>query len=144
MRNFVRAFVAITILSSATTLFGQQPKVTHSQVTTEGAQGGLGKIIDGLKQQKDTVWVGYSIPVVSKFSSGWNSSHVEYLEGKNDATSNEFKGTNQPFDHAVILLRVADGGVMKLNVESPERELDAGGLRFLWLNGVEPEIVFVF
>ena len=139
MRSFVRAFVATTILSSATILFGQQPKVIHSQVTTEAAHEGLGKVIDGLKQQKEIVWVGYSIPVVNKFSSGWNSSHIEYLEGKNDATSNESEGSNQSSDDAVILLRVADGGVMKLQVESPERELDAGGLRFVWLNGIEPD-----
>ena len=28
---------------------------------------------------------------------------------------------------------------MKLQVESPERELDAGGLRFVWVNGVNAE-----
>ena len=139
MRTFVRAFVATTILSSTTTLFAQQPTVNHGQVTTEAANHGLGTVIDGLKQQKDVVWVGYSIPVINKFTSGWNSSHIDYLEGKNDAIVNESEGTNQSSDHAVILLRVADGGVMKLHVESPDRELDAGGLRFVWLNGVEPD-----
>ena len=79
MRPFVRAFVATTILSSATILFAQQPNVIHGQVTTQAAHEGLGKVIDGLKQQKEIVWVGYSIPVVNKFSSGWNSSHIEYL-----------------------------------------------------------------
>ena len=139
MRTFMRAFVATTILSSATALFAQQPTVVHGQVTTEAANHGLGTVIDGLKKQKDAVWVGYSIPVINKFSSGWNSSHIDYLEGKNDTVVNESEGTNQSSDHAVILLRVADGGVMKLHVESPERELDAGGLRFVWLNGVEPD-----
>src|SRR5260370_38052437 len=103
----------------------------------EAANRGLGTIIDGLKQQKDAVWVGYSIPVINKFSSGWNSSRIDYLEGNNDATVNESEGSNQSSDHAVILLRVADGAVMKLHVESPDRELDAGGLRFVRLNGVE-------
>jgi hypothetical protein len=139
MRTFVRAFVAITILSSATALFAQQPTVVHGQVTTEAANHGLGTVIDGLKQQKDVVWVGYSIPVITKFLSGWNSSHIDYLEGGSDAVVNESEGTNQSSDHAVILLRVADGGVTKLNVERPERELDAGGLRFVWLNGIEPD-----
>ncbi len=139
MRTFVRAFVATTILSSATALFAQQPTVIHGQVTTQVASHGLGTVIDGLKQQKDVVWVGYPIPVINKFSSGWNSSHINYLEGKNDAIVNESEGSNQSSDHAVILLRVADGAVMKLHVESPERQLDAGGLRFVWLNGVEPD-----
>jgi hypothetical protein len=138
MRAFVRVFVTTTILSSASVLFAQQPTVLHGQVTTEAANRGLATVIDGLKQQKDVVWVGYSIPVVNKFSSGWNSNHIDYLEGHNDGV-NESEGSNQSFDHAVILLRIADGDVMKLHVESPERELDAGGLRFVWLNGIEPD-----
>jgi HEAT repeat protein len=139
MRAFVRAFVATTILSAAAALFAQQPTVIHGHVTTETANHGLGTVLDGLKQQKDVVWVGYTIPVINKFSSGWNSSHIDYLEGNNNAIVNESEGTNQPSDHALVLLRVADGAVMKLHVQSPERQLDAGGLRFVWLNGIEPD-----
>jgi HEAT repeat protein len=139
MRVFVRAFVTALVLSTVTALLAQQPSVVHGQVTTEAATHGLGAVIEGLKQQRDVVWVGYSIPAINKFSSGWNSSHIDYLEGKNDAIVNESEESNQSSDHAVILLRVADSGVMKLHVESPERELDAGGLRFVWLNGVEAD-----
>src|SRR5258705_2911163 len=139
MKIFARAFVATAILSSATALFAQQPNVIHGQVTTETANHGLATVVDGLKRQKDVVWVGYSIPVINKFSSGWNSSHIDYLEGKNDAIVNESEGSNQSSDHAVILLRVAEGAVMKLHVESPEHQLDTGGLRFVWLSGVEPD-----
>ena len=139
MGVFVRAFVTALVLPTVTAVFAQQPTVIHGQVTTEAANHGLGRIIDGLKQQKDVVWVGYSIPAINRFSSGWNSSHIAYLEGKNDAIVNESEGGNQSSDHAVILLRIADGSVMKLHVESPERDLDAGGLRFVWLNGVEAD-----
>ena len=139
MRAFVRAFAATLVLSGAPSLLAQQPTITHGQVTTETASQGLGKVIDGLKQQKEVVWVGYSIPVVSKFSSGWNSSNVDYLEGNGNAIVNESDGNSKSSDHAVILLRVADGAVMKVRVENPDRELDAGGLRFVWLNGVEPD-----
>src|SRR5260370_31359751 len=139
MRTFMRAFIATTIVSSATALFAQQPTVINGQVTSETANHGLATVIDGLKQQKDVVWVGYSIPVINKFSSGWNSSRIDYLEGNNGAIANESEGSNRSSDHAVILLRIADGAVMKLHVESPERELDAGGLRFVWLNGVEAD-----
>ena len=139
MRAFVRAFVATLVLSGAASLLAQQPTVTHGQVTTETASQGLGKVIDGLKQQKDVVWVGYSIPVVNKFSSGWNSSNVDYLEGNGNTTVSESDGNSKSSDHAVILLRVADGAVMKVHVENPDRELDAGGMRFVWLNGVAPD-----
>jgi hypothetical protein len=139
MRTIVRAFVATTILSSATALFAQQPTVVHGQVTTEAASHGLGTVIDRLKQQKEIVWVGYSIPVINKFSSGWNSSHINYLEGNHNAIADQSEESHPLSDHAVILLRVADGAVMKLHVESPEREFDAGGLRFVWLNSIEPD-----
>jgi hypothetical protein len=138
MRAFMRAFVT-ALLSATATLFAQQPTVIHGQVTSEAANHGLGTVIDGLKQHRDAVWVGYSIPAINKLSSEWNSRHISYLEDRNDATVNESKGSNQSSDHAVILFRIGDGAVMKLHVESPERELDAGGLPFMWLNGVEAD-----
>jgi HEAT repeat protein len=138
MQTFVRAFVTTTVLSAATALFAQQPTIVHGQVTTEAADHELNAALDGLKRQNSTMWVGYSIPVVSKFSSGWNSDRIAYLEGNGDS-ANDSDGSSKSSDRAVILLRIADGSLMKLRVESPERELDAGGLRFVWLNGVNPD-----
>ncbi len=136
MQTFACAFVATTVLASATLMFAQQPTITHGQVTTETSDLGLGATLEKQKQQKDAVWVGYSVPAISKFSSGWNSDRVDYLEGKGDSIVNDSDGSSHAVDHAVVLLRIADGAVMKVKVESPERELDAGGLRFVWLNGV--------
>lgn len=139
MRALVLAFATTLFAPGVPVLFAQQPTVVHGKLTTESASNGLGPIIDTLKKQKNTEWVGYSIPVTSKFSSGWNSSHVDYLEGDGDAVINESDGNTQSFDHALVLLRIADGSVTKLRLESPERELDAGGLTFVWLNGVEAD-----
>jgi HEAT repeat protein len=139
MRAFVRVFAATAALSVAPVLFSQQPIIVHGQVTTQTPDHGLDAVLDGLKRQKDAAWVGYSIPVVSKFSSGWASNRIEYLEGNGDSAINDSEGSSQSSDRAAILLRVADGAVMKVRVESPERELDAGGLRFVWLNGVNAD-----
>jgi HEAT repeat protein len=140
MRASLRVFAVAVVLSVVSTLFAQQPTISHGQVTTEAADHGLSTVLDGLERQKDAVWVGYSIPVTGKFSSGWNSNHIEYLEGNNNGSEvNNSDGNNPSSDHAVILLRVADGAVMKLRVESPDRELDAGGLRFVWLTGVNAD-----
>jgi hypothetical protein len=136
MRVFLRVLVGTTVLSAATALFAQQPTIQHGQVTTEAADHGLGTVVDGLKQQKDAAWIGYSIPVVNKFSSGWNSSRIAYLEGNGDSVVNDSEESSRSSDHAVVLMRIADGAVMKVRVEDSERELDAGGLRFVWLNGV--------
>jgi hypothetical protein len=139
MRNLARIFVATTAMSWATALFAQQPTVVHGQVTTEAADHGLSAALDGLKRQNSAIWVGYSIPVISKFSSGWNSSRIAYLEGHSDSEINDSDGNSKSSDRAVILLRIADGIVMKVHVEDPERELDAGGLRFVWLNSVNAD-----
>jgi HEAT repeat protein len=139
MRALLRVFVAITVLSAAPALFSQQPTVVHGQVTAEAADHGLNVTLDSLKRQNSAAWVGYSISVTNKFSSGWNSGRIAYLEGNGDSVVNDSEGSNQSSDHAVILLRVADGAVMKLRVEDPERQLDAGGLRFVWLNSVNAD-----
>lgn len=139
MRDLLRIFVATAVLSAAPTLLAQQPTIVHGQMTTETANHGLNATLDSLKQQKGVVWIGYSVPVVNKFSSGWNSSRIEYLEGNGDSVVNNSEGGSQSSDQAVILLRVADGAVMKLRVEDPQRQLDAGGLRFVWLNGVNAD-----
>jgi hypothetical protein len=124
------------ILLVVTTLLAQQPTIVHGQVATEAADHGLNAALDTLKRQNSAAWVGYSVPVVSKFSSGWNSGHIAYLEGNGGSTVNDSEESDSSSDHAVILIRVADGAVMKVRVENPEREFDAGGLRFVWLNGV--------
>jgi HEAT repeat protein len=139
MRVLLRIFIATIVLSAVLPLFAQQPTVIHGQVTSEATDHGLSPVIDRLKQQKDATWVGYSIPVVSKFSSGWNSSRIDYLEGNGDSFANDSDRTSPSSDHALILLRIAEGAVMRLRVESSERELDAGGLRFVWLSGVSPD-----
>jgi HEAT repeat protein len=139
MRAFVRVFAAIVALSVAPALFSQQPIIVHGEVMTQTPDHGLDTVLNGLKRQKDVAWVGYSIPVAGKFSSGWNSNRIEYLEGNSDSAVNNSEDNSQSSDRAVILLRVADGAVMKVRVESPEREFDAGGLRFVWLNGVNAD-----
>jgi HEAT repeat protein len=139
MQTFVRVFVATTILSTAPAMFAQQPTILHGQATSEAADHGLNTVLDGLKRQNNAMWVGYSIPVVSKFSSGWNSGNVAYLEGNGDSAVNDSEKPGSSSDRAVILFRITEGTLTKLRVESPERELDAGGLRFVWLNGVNAD-----
>jgi HEAT repeats len=136
MRALLRVFLFALAVSAPRLLFAQQPVVNHGQVTTATADQGLSAVIDGLKRQKEIAWIGYTIPVVNKFSSGWSSNRIDYLEGDGNNVVNDSEANNHSFDHAIILLRIADGSVMKIHVESPERELDAGGLRLVWLNGV--------
>lgn len=140
MRFLTHTLALTTILAASTATLAQQPEVTHTQLTTQSADHGLGAALDGLKRQNTPLWAGYTIPVVDKFSSGWRTNHVAYLEGEHESNDkDDSEITTHSFDHAEILLRIDNGAITKVRVESPDRQLDAGGLRFVWLNGVAPE-----
>ena len=139
MQRLIRVLVTGTIFSMAAAVSAQQPVVEHAQLTARAAEHGLAAELDAAKRSSSPAWIGWSIPVSERFSSGWGMDRVEFLEGDhstNNDSSNEDKKT---FDHAVILLRVASDGVEKLKVENPDRQLDAGGLRFVWLTGIAPD-----
>ncbi len=138
MRLHVRIVAIAVLLSAAAVTLAQQPEITHAQLTTKSADRGLAAEFDALKRTGVPVWVGYNVPVVDRFSSGWSSDRVSYLEGRpSSVDDSNGDGNRASFDHAVILLRIAGSGVEKIRVESPDRQLDGGGLRFMWLNNVD-------
>jgi HEAT repeat protein len=127
-------------LYSAAAALAQQPQFIHATLTTTAADHGLNAALDTLKRESSPLWVGYSIPVAEKFSSGWYS-RVSYLEAdhpnyKKDDTLNS---SNTSYNHAVILFRIANHAVEKIHVDNPGRQLDAGNLRVVWLTNITPD-----
>jgi HEAT repeat protein len=140
MRPFVRLSITAATVFATSTMLAQQPKVVHAQLTTEAGSQGLNLVFHNLRHQTNPQWVGYSVPVINNFSSGWNESRVTYLEGnRDDNESSRESNSNRAFDRAVILLRVTDGTVVDLRIENPDRQLDAGGAGFVWVDSVDPE-----
>jgi len=109
----------------------QQPKVTHAQMSVRAG--------DNLQREiaavQTATWIGYSEPAMHRINSGWDE--VVYLEGSDSDhfQSAEKEGAIPP---AVILLRVTSGKVERVQIEEMDREIDAGGLPFVWLTGVNP------
>lgn len=138
MRHLVRTLAAIAVFSVATA-FAQQPQFIHAHLTITASAHGLNIELETLKRESAPLWVGYSIPVAEKISSGWNSS-IAYLEADhpsyNDATA---KSSNIAYDHAVIFLRIANHAIEKIHVDHPDRKIDAGNLRVIWLTNTTPE-----
>lgn len=131
--------VVFATLAAAPAIRAQQPEVIHAQVSTQPA-GALASTIDSLEHQASPLWVGYAVPVTHKFSTGWGNDQVAFLEGDHNAVSKTTESEpNQTFDHTNILLRIEAGAITKLRVESPNRQLDAGGLRFVWLTDANPD-----
>jgi HEAT repeats len=139
MRPLIRTLATICALSTAA-LIAQQPQFVHAKLTARSADHGLATELDTLKKEQTPLWVGYSISVAENFSSGWRVPQTTYLEGGQPQSGHDEVSTSTvPFDHATILLRIADQAVGKIHVDNPDRQIDAGDLRVIWLNNINPD-----
>jgi HEAT repeat protein len=109
----------------------QQPKVTHAQMSVKAG--------DNLQREiaatQTSTWIGYAVATTHRVDSGWDG--VEYLEGTNTEDMQTMRDS-RPIPPAAILLRVTSGKVERIQIESLDRDIDAGGLPFVWLTGVSP------
>jgi HEAT repeats len=140
MRSISHAFVlAAALLGGPAILFAQQPQVVNAQLSTQPVDRNLQATLDTLKQSATPLWLGYTIPTAKPFNSNWGSSQVSYLEkhGNSEDGASDKTATGQ--NRAVILFRLAAGKVDQVRVEAVDRQLDAGGLRFVWLANVTPD-----
>ncbi len=137
-RQTVLATLVLALASTAPLLAQQPPVILHGQVSTQSAERGLTAQIDALKRSATPLWAGYIIPVadqVHRYGSG-DTTFLEEGGGRHAESGDESKpvSTNQ----AILLMRIANGNVEKLRVETSDRRIDTGGLRFVWLTGVTP------
>lgn len=137
MRPLARTLAAIAVIS-AVAAFAQQPQFIHANLTATTAAHGLNAELDTLKGEAAPLWVGYSIPVAEKISSGWNS-RISYLEADHPDSKGDNVNFSNTYDHAVILFRIANHGIEKIHVDNPGRQIDAGNLRVVWLTDITPE-----
>jgi hypothetical protein len=138
MHSFARIAILSVSLFAVADTYAQQPKITNAQVMNKDAGKGLQPELDTLKREPAAVWVGYSIATVPGFHSNWNNG-TAYLEDDHKSYRNGDGSESKVSGQGVMLLRVKNGAVEKIRVESPERELDAAGLRFVWLTNVTAE-----
>ncbi len=129
---------ALGALVLSTGLAAQQPAVLHAHLSTVAvAPGDLSREINQIKTTHSPTWVGYQIAMPRGFHSGSDSSQVSFLEtGEHSDWHGPYH--DAVFDHADILIRISGDEVGKLRLEHPDRQLDAGGLNFVWLTGIDP------
>ena len=116
----------------------QQPAVVNAQVSNQSVDGNLQATIDKLKQSATPLWVGYTIATAKPFNNNWDS-HISYLEKHDRSESSDGDRTTTGQDHAVILFRLGSGKIDQVHADAVDRQLDAGGMRFVWLANVTPE-----
>jgi hypothetical protein len=135
------AALVIAALASGA-LLAQQPLIQNARLETRAVSGGLDVTMRAiLNAQASPAWVGYAEPIVpgDRNMCCWNDNQRGcFLESHRrdqafDVTTNQPVKLEGP-THVVVLYRVEDHQIVQVRSFTPECELDAGGLPFIWLN----------
>jgi hypothetical protein len=111
---------------------------------TRAVSGGLDPTYRSiLRAQASAAWIGYEVPIVpgEHQMCCWNGNNRGcWLEPRPDGrtivvAANQKVKLEGP-DTLVVLFRVENHQLSKIRTFTPECELDAGGLPFIWLTGV--------
>jgi hypothetical protein len=147
--------VALVILASALALLAQQPKVTNTNLTVEPIGGTLTAAVERFRNSSERRWLGYEVEAVpqSHFSTCSNWADASSMDHEccgeyrlEDNGNYRVSGS----DHAAseykvyVLLRLDRGQIAKVRTVMAGCRLDAGGVPFTWLTGVNPEASVVF
>lgn len=154
-------FVAV-LLGAASPAWGQQPapaavtaKVTNAKLETRSVQSSLEREFRGLvEQQTAPAWIGYAVPQVAGdrtvcCGNSWIGRGDKVRRCDTCRLERDHDGVNVTNEAGktvrlegpqglFVLFRAEAKRVRKIRVASEDCELDAGGLRFVWLTGVKP------
>ena len=115
--------------------FAQTPAVVNGMLDSRAATQAVGReIATIMSSASGATWVGYAVPVSRRDRDDngcWSSGDVS---GRTRVAPLKLEGSDTLF----VLYRIADRGVERVRIASPECPLDLGGLTLHWLTGVHP------
>jgi HEAT repeats len=159
------ALPAVTLLFANALAVNAQtpgaPQITNAQMETRAVSGTLENTVRGITSSQTTAaWVGYSVPMINPGDGrrimmccgDWNSDYGVQncgpcvLESSRGVNVNE---TDRPVTNSgpvklegpttmYVLLRIADHKIGRVATYTEDCQIDAGGLHFTWLTGVNP------
>jgi HEAT repeat protein len=145
-----RHLFAIVLCASAIAVLAQQPKVSDTHFSIEPIGGTLTAAVERFRGSSEQLWLGYEVAALpqSHFTtcSNWqDSSQVEdgccgeyRLEEDNNYGMN--RGDKAPaIQNVYILIRYEHGQPIRIRPVMAGCHLNAGGVAFTWLTGVQPE-----
>jgi hypothetical protein len=140
-------FYACILGVSVLALAQRQPNVVNTQFHTEPAGAGLSATVDRFQHANQPLWLGYDIPALAHFSVCSGGTQTSMDDGccgeyQLEDSDHGFRGSSDtaPVEASVdILLRVDQGAVQKIRIVPAGCRLNAGGLPFTWLTGVDPD-----
>jgi hypothetical protein len=120
-----------------------QPKVDEARFETLSAAGDLGDAVRQAGRGGQPVWVSWTVPVIEGhgYSCCWTRDWKPglcQLEAKNQSWGSSDDDPRQDA-YLNVLVRLQDGRVERIRSVSASCPLNAGGRRFVWLEGVKPE-----
>jgi hypothetical protein len=130
------------LLLAALPALAQQPRVSNARLETRPVSGGLETTFRTiLGAQASPAWVGYVEPIVpgDRHSCCWNGGGCSLEHQSNDQGVTGAGPQTVKLEgptHLVVLYRVENRQIVKTRTYTPECDLDAGGLSFIWLTGV--------
>jgi HEAT repeat protein len=141
--NAVKAVFLIAVV--APILLAQQPRVDSARFETRQVSGSLEATLRSiLNAQSSPAWVGYAVPIVpgDHQSCCWNDNQRGCFLEPHTNSQTVAIAPNQPVKlegptHLVVLFRIDVHQIVKVRTFTPECELDAGGLPFVWLTGAD-------
>jgi hypothetical protein len=144
----MKALSSLVIISIAAggALQAQQPQVQNARVETRAVSGGLEATLRAIQSAQSTAaWIGYAVPIIpgDRQNCCWNNNSRGCFLEPTDYDRRVITTTAQPVKlegptHLVVLYRIENRQVSKIRTFTPDCELDAGGLSFVWLTGVIP------
>jgi hypothetical protein len=139
----MRAKAVFSTLFLLAVAVSAQPKVDEARFETASAAGGLSEAVRQAGRGSQPVWVSWSVPVIEghRYSCCWNRKFKPslcQLEAKNQSWGSSGDDPRQD-PYLNVLVRLQDGKVERVRSVSASCPLNAGGRRFVWLEGVKPE-----
>jgi hypothetical protein len=152
------AFVAIALMAATAAGAQSQPQIKNAQVETRAVSGGLEATVRGIASaQTSPAWIGYSVPMIESKSGyhrtmccgNWNSDgncgpcNLESLNGNNMNESDGPRASGgtvhlEGSQSMYVLLRVADHRIGRVRAFTEDCQIDAGGLRVVWITDAKP------
>lgn len=138
-----RSSLLFSIAGLAAVTLAAAPKVENARVETAQATGGLSAAVRQAGSGREPVWVSWTVPVVEGqsytccWTKDWKPGACRLEKSNQSWGSSDQNPTQDPYIN--VLARVREGRVEEVRSFSESCPLDAGGRRFIRLEGVQPE-----
>jgi hypothetical protein len=120
----IRVLGVLEVIFLATTAFAQS-QIVSAQIETRQITRGLAAEIQSVADRGSAAWVGYRTPTLR------GPQHM--CDSRSRAVSRVML---EPATELIILIRVEDRSIIRLQTVTPDCEVDSGSLPVVWLEGV--------